>query len=635
MHNAIIGTAGHVDHGKTSLIRALTGIDTDRLKEEKRRGITIELGFAYLTLPNMEKVGIIDVPGHEKFIRNMLTGAGSMDLAIMVIAADEGFMPQTREHLAILSMLGIKRGLIALTKADAVEPDWLEMVILDIEDEIAGTFLQNCQIIPVSAHTGFGMDALKRHLFNMLAESRQKPRHAPARMPIDRVFSMDGFGTVITGTLIEGELRVGDDIVLYPTEKTGKIRRLQIHGEQVEAAPPGSRVAANISGIRIADAGKGDVLAAGGSLENSDILHVRLDIQPDAGREIANNSRLHLHHGSRELLCRVNLLNKPLLTPGESGYAQLILESPLAAKPGDPFVVRFYSPLETIGGGIILDPIAKKLSRKDTSGLENLQILDTGNFSERIAIFVKIHSKNIPRKAWIHRVLFSENPDFDIEIAGLIKSEIIYQIADRLVHMEYIDNIGKLSQKILISFHNTNPFMQGIQKSELRSRLLPNAEQVIADSILDLLVKKSFICISDNFVAHKNFTIKMDANQQKFFDDILTMYLAEGLTPTATDEIAAKFKERRLFTQGHKMLCDQGKLVALDSQICLHIDQFDNAKQAFVELAKANSEITLAQFRDKLGISRKYALAILEYFDKKGISKKIGDQRTCLILGGE
>ena len=302
----IIGTAGHVDHGKTSLIKALTGMDTDRLQEEKKRGITIELGFANMDSP-FGKVGIIDVPGHEKFIKNMLAGAGSIDVALLVIAADEGIMPQTREHLDILSMLKINCGVIALNKADLVEDEWLEMVMLEIEEKIQGSFLENAKIIPVSAHSGAGVYELRQHIFELLKDAAP-PLKGDFRLPIDRVFTMDGFGTVVTGTLLEGNLNEGDDITIYPSERVTKARFIQVFGASATSASPGQRVAVNLAQIKNEDITRGDVLACSNSIENSHLLDVRLDILPDADRDVLNNSRVHLYHGTRDLLCRISML---------------------------------------------------------------------------------------------------------------------------------------------------------------------------------------------------------------------------------------------------------------------------------------------------------------------------------------
>ena len=379
MENSIIGTAGHVDHGKTLLIQALTGIDTDRLQEEKRRGITIELGFAYLDFPNGQRVGIIDVPGHEKFIRNMLAGAGGVDFALLVVAADEGFMPQTVEHLDILCLLGLQDGLVVITKMDMVDAEMLAMVQADVEAHVRGTFLEGKPILPVSALTGAGIPQLRTLLQERLQQAPVKNLRNPFRLPVDRVFSVDGFGTVVTGTLVEGQIAENDEAQLYPSGLVAKVRNLQVHGQTVPQARAGQRVAVNLAGLKKSDIRRGDTLAYAGSLENSWMLDVRLQALADSSRQILNHSQVHLYHGARVLLAKVVLLDRDQLAPGESAYAQLRLQEPLAARTGDRFVIRFYSPLETIGGGIVLDPNPPRHKRHDAAVLAALQVREAGS----------------------------------------------------------------------------------------------------------------------------------------------------------------------------------------------------------------------------------------------------------------
>jgi len=628
MNNAIIGTAGHVDHGKTSLIKALTGIDTDRLKEEKKRGITIELGFANLTMPTGEKVGIVDVPGHEKFIKNMLAGAGSIDVALLVIAADEGIMPQTREHLDILSMLKINRGVIALSKADLVEDEWLEMVAMEIEEEFAGSFLENAQIIPVSAATGAGVDELRQHIFELLASSPKKYEGAFFRLPIDRVFTMEGFGTVVTGTLVEGQLNEGDDITIFPQMKTTKARFIQVFGEQAAFAKPGQRVAVNLAGIKNEDIARGDVLAPCNSMENTYVLDVRLDILSSINREILNNTRVHLYHGTRDLLCRISLISgksgRSVLKPGESGYAQLHLAEPLAAKCGDPFVIRFYSPLETIGGGVILDPRPKKV-RNNEESLRRLGIKDKGNVAEKIAIFVLER----PFMDMSYEWSFDE---FDNQLAGLIENKTILavgQMGQKLVHRDFITKQGKRIQDLLLAYHKKNPLHKGMPISELRTQIFAPDEQPYADYIIGFCCDFGCIYKQEDKVAHKDFSVKVNESQQKMHDSILKIFHDGGFSPSDVDEIEAAYvKDKKIFTQVLEDMVAGGSLIMLTPKIFMHNAFFENAKAIFTEEVTKNGEITLAQFRDKLETSRKYAVALLEYFDKKKISKKVGDVRV-------
>ena len=353
MKHVIIGTAGHVDHGKTALVKALTGIDTDRLEEEKRRGITIELGFAYLDFEDGTRAGLVDVPGHEKFIRNMLAGAGGIDLAMLIVSADEGVMPQTAEHLNILSLLGIKSGVVVLTKTDLVEDDWLDLVKSDVARFVKGTFLEGAPVVPVSAFTGAGLDILKRELRALLGAVGEKNVRVPFRLPVDRIFPVEGFGTIVTGTLVEGVVSVGDEAELLPSGLRAAVRSIQVHGEASASAGAGQRVALNLAGVRKSDLAKGDAVAKPGSLRCAGTLDVRLELLKDAARTVKNGAPLHLYHGTRAVLCKTTLLDADELQPGRWCYARLRLPEPLPCKTGDRFVVRFYSPLETIGGGVI------------------------------------------------------------------------------------------------------------------------------------------------------------------------------------------------------------------------------------------------------------------------------------------
>ena len=379
MKHVIIGTAGHVDHGKTLLIKALTGIDTDRLVEEKKRGITIELGFAQQDWPDGTQAGIVDVPGHERFIRNMLAGAGGVDLAMLVIAADDGVMPQTVEHLNILTLLGIKDGLIVITKADTVDPEWLEMMREEIREKTEGSFLEGKPIVAVSAYTGQGIPELKEMLRRLVREAEEKSLRIPFRLPIDRVFSVEGFGTVVTGTLIEGAVNEGDLAELIPSGAQTRIRNLQVHGKNVETAYAGQRVAINLAGLKKEDIQRGNSVAKPGSVRVSRMLDVRLQNLRDSGRIIKNDSQVHLFHGAAELLAKVVLFGQDELKPGESCYAQLRLTETIATKNGDRFVIRFFSPLETIGGGVILDDQPRRHKRSDPNIQRILQLKETGS----------------------------------------------------------------------------------------------------------------------------------------------------------------------------------------------------------------------------------------------------------------
>ena len=386
MKHVIIGTAGHVDHGKTCLIKALTGIDTDRLKEEKKRGITIELGFAYLDLENGQRVGIVDVPGHEKFVRNMLAGAGGMDLCMLVVAADEGIMPQTVEHLDILSILGIKNGVIVITKTDLVEPEFVELVAEDVKELVQGTFLENAPIVPVSVYKEQGLDKLKQILQEQCAALPERGDAGHFRLPIDRVFTLKGFGTIVTGTLMEGKLKKDQNIVLYPENVPVKVRSLQVHSKDAETALAGQRVAVNVPDRKKEEILRGDVLATADSLYPTMMVDVKLEVLKHTDRVIKHGSRVHIYHGTKELLGKVALMNQDEVKAGECAYAQLRLEEKTVLRKGDHFVLRFYSPVETIGGGVVLDACPKKHRKNDKSAYYTFETKEHGTESERIEL---------------------------------------------------------------------------------------------------------------------------------------------------------------------------------------------------------------------------------------------------------
>jgi len=636
--HSIIGTAGHVDHGKTSLIRALTGIETDRLKEEKKRGITIELGFAHLALPNGGRAGIIDVPGHEKFIRNMLSGAGTIDVALLVIAADEGLMPQTREHLDILSLLGIKGGVIALTKADLVDKDWLEMVVDDIKDELKKNyaFFADAQIIPVSAVSGLGITELKNCLYDLLSAAPQKELHIPFRMPVDRVFTADGFGTVVTGTLIEGELPAGADVTIFPSGKTAKVRSLQNHTEKVHSIYAGQRAAVNLSGISHAEIQKGDCLAAACSMANYTKLDVRLDMLKNTKRKLKNGSRLHLHHGTQDILCKLILTEKTALKAGESAYAQLQLSKHLAAKPQDRFVLRFYSPVETVGGGVILD-LWDNSGRINNSPeyAEGQKIKDTGNFDERIAKVVLDRSRLFPFINDIKYRLFNNSPLFDAAVNKLIKNKILQTIdglqGERVIHTDFLKATGLHCQKILSDYHKKNPLQPGIPRAELWQPLLSNTDSALADKVLILLENAKLIKSVNGRVSHPDFSAVKNEKHSLISNAVTKLLLDSGFATPSLDEVAALYaKDKKIFKDAFDALVADGLVIMLTPQIIIHKNYYLTALDIFKKLAK-KAAVTLAEFRDTLQTSRKYAMAILEDFDLKKITVKTGDARILIV----
>ncbi len=626
MKNIIIGTAGHVDHGKTALIKALTGIETDRIKEEKKRGITIELGFAYLDLPDGEKAGIIDVPGHEKFVKNMLAGAGGIDLALLVVAADEGFMPQTREHLGILSLLNISEGIIVVTKKDMVDEDWLEIVCDEVRQEVQGTFLENAQIIPVSSYTGEGIEQLRQAIFTMIDQKTQiKNLDVPFRIPVDRIFSVEGFGTVITGTLIEGTMKVGDPVTVYPSRIESRIRNLQVHSQDVQEAYAGQRVAVNLAGLKKTDLNKGDVIAVPDSMHTTMMIDIHLTVLKDCDREIRNATRLHLYHGARDILCKIVLLDRDSVGAGESCYAQLRLEEEIAVKTGDRFVLRFYSPVETIGGGVILDSNPFKHKRNDATVLESLKLKEGGSDREKISAALRDYSARFETLDFLQIQTGIPKEQFEQQINKLIKDKVAFRVSDNVViHTDYLNRLKDSAVKLLESYHKENPLREGMKKDEFRNKLIKYEDISVVDKITDSLVNRKVLKYVNNCVALADFEVQQDNNQQ----EIENAFLQGGFSPESPDQIAARFPKVKNFKQVLESLVNTGKLVRVEEKILLHADYYNKALTLAKEHVDQNGQITLAEMRDLMGASRKFAVAVLEYWDKRGITKKVGDART-------
>ena len=474
MKNVIVGTAGHVDHGKTCLIKALTGTDTDRLKEEKKRGITIELGFTNMPVEGDMKVGIIDVPGHEKFVKNMLAGIGGIDLVLLVIALDEGVMPQTMEHFEVLKMLNIPKGIVVLTKADMVDEDWAELVKSDVEDLVSGTFLEGAPMIEVSSYTGMNSDKLKQMIVDMVEDTEERINDpALFRLPIDRVFTMTGFGTVITGTLLEGSVKVGDEIILYPKGLPVKIRGIQVHGEAVDEAFAGQRTAINLLNVKKEEIDRGDVLAREGCMELSTFEDVNIKLFESTDRVLKNNYRVHINFGSAQVLTKVILLDKDSIKAGESGYAQLRFDESVAMKKGDKFIVRFYSPVETFGGGVVLEAEARKHKRNVEGVLKNLSIKEKGTLEEVLEVMILEESLYFPNTQKLATKIGRNKEEVADICNTLVEAGKVYQLADGgWYHQDLWKRVSDYTTEVLSEYHEVNPISPGISKEEFKSRLI-------------------------------------------------------------------------------------------------------------------------------------------------------------------
>ncbi len=635
MKNIIVGTAGHVDHGKTLLIKALTGTDTDRLKEEKSRGITIELGFTNMPNDRDLNIGIIDVPGHERFVKNMLAGIGSIDIALLVVSGEEGVMPQTKEHFQIIKMLNIKTGIVVITKADLFDAEWLEIVKDDVETLVKGSFLEGAKIIEVSSYTGQNIEYLKEEICEEANKlTNRKEDSQLLRIPIDRVFSVSGFGTIITGTLIEGSCKVGEEIQIYPEGKIGKIRNIQVHGMDVDEAVAGQRTAINLANVKKEEISRGCIIAAKDSLSNTRMIDVKISMFDKTNRVLTNGSRLHLYYGSAEVLCKAVLLDKEILAEGEEGFVQLRLEEEIAVKMGDRFIISFYSPVETIGGGIILDANPKKHKRFEESAISALSIKEAGDDKTLFAQIVMEESNNLIPFTQILFKMGKSKEELRSEIEELVTSEIILEPMEGVfIHKEYLDEISRKSDLILGKYHEKNPISKGMQKEEYRRRLSKNislGNEKGIDRIISLLKEKNVIKEDSTEISSYNFEVIYTEDQEKIKIQLLETYRQANVSFPETEEVIQGYEDKNLARQILEDLSRNGDLVKVTSQQFICAKAWEYCLSTLKEHLAQNPTITLGEFRDAIGASRKYAVIILEAFDDKKITTMQGDARIAL-----
>ena len=630
MKHIIIGPAGHVDHGKTALVKALTGVDTDRLAEEKRRGLTIELGFARLDFPDGSCAGVVDVPGHEKFIKNMLAGAGGIDLAMLVVAADEGVMPQTVEHLDILSLLGVRSGLVVLTKCDLVGDDWRALVRADVAARTEGTFLAGCPVVEVSSVTGQGIADLRRSLYALARQTEEKNIRAPFRLPIDRVFSVDGFGTVVTGTVIEGAVRLGDEVELAPSGVCARVRGLQVHGQRVDAAYAGQRAALNLADLKREEIRRGDAAVKRGSVRPTLLLDVRLRCLRDAARGIENGSRVHLCHGASVQLARVVLLDADRLAPGESGLAQLRLTEPIAAKKGDRFVLRFYSPLETIGGGVVLDDAPLRHKRGDAAVLRALAVRESGSAAERALQGLAEFGAALPTAPALAARLGETEEALAPTLSELLAAgRIAEPLAGRYIASAALDALWARAEALLTEYHAKNPLHAGIRAAELRQKLFGTADRAAADALLALLEGEGKLRRSGERWALADFAVRLTGRQLALRTALLERAPAAPVALETTADILSRFppKDRAEARQVFESLTTDGEFVPVTQGVYLRRAGYEAVRAAVLAHFAAYETLTLAQLRDALGISRDRALVILEFLDRAHITRREGDLR--------
>jgi selenocysteine-specific elongation factor len=633
MRHLIIGTAGHIDHGKTTLVKALTGTDTDRLKEEKERGISIELGFASLVLPDGTQAGIVDVPGHERFVKTMLAGVGGIDLVVLVIAADEGVMPQTREHLHICELLEVHRGLVALTKSDLVEAEWLEMVQADVGEFLKGTFLDGCPVVSCSATTGQGLPALLEAIAVQARAAEPRRTQGILRLPVDRVFTIRGFGTVVTGTLWSGTLNVGEEIAILPKGLRSRVRRLQVHGHTVEQAEAGQRTAVNVPELEVSDIERGDLLCRPDTLRASSSFEATIALLADAPRPLKNRTRVRFHLGTSELLARAVLLDREELPAGERGYVHWRLESPGAALPGDRYVIRSYSPAVTIGGGSILDPNPPQARRSRGKLVEHLRILEQGQPAARMerhllaAGFMPMTLEELRARCDLDP---SAGADALKELAdgGQIirtgnKEGAGFLHADRVRFLEE-ETLGRLAE-----FHRREPLKDGLAKEELRSKLPDQLPPAVFAWMLTRLTAAGKTAVERDKVRLAAHRPTLSAADEEVKVAIESAFRSAAFQPPTVEAVLAGLKvESRAAQAVFRRLVDDGTLVKVGEGLFMHRESHEGMRGRILEHFKTRPNIDVGAMKELFGVSRKYAIPFLEHLDSLRVTRREGDVRV-------
>lgn len=625
-----MGTAGHIDHGKTSLVRALTGVDCDRLSEEKERGITIELGFAFLDFADGSRLSIVDVPGHEKFVKNMVAGAAGIDFVVLVIAADEGIMPQTREHLEICTLLGVKKGIIALTKMDMVDAEWAEMVQEEVGQYFSGTFLEEAPVIPVSSRTGAGMDELKAALGELKDSFGPKKRTDLARLPVDRVFTIKGHGTVVTGTLVSGFFKLGEEVRLYPSAVAAKIRGLQSHSESVEDAPAGRRTAVNLQGVEVREVSKGNILARPDTLFPETVWEIELTLLQSSPIALKHRREVHFHHGSNEVMARIYLLDRDELAPGETAICQVRFTSPLAAVYGDRFVIRSFSPLRTIGGGSVVSPLGHNIKRhsdavdevkgladSDPSALAVRQLELAGvsglNFAE-LMVVTNADTKSLDK---VMNDLSGRQQAvlFDKDERRYASGTMVAELCDDLLQW-------------LSEFHAENSMKPGVGRGELASLWGRNFPAKLFHMVLERSLKSGKVVSELDVLRLDKHKVSLASDTALVRENVLDAYEKGGIRPPNVKDVlepmGVDFKQA---APVFRMLVEERLLTKINENIYYHTPAIDGIRDGIIRYFDDHEEMTPQDFKAVADLSRKYSIPVLEYFDKQKLTVRVGDAR--------
>ncbi|HYW89536.1 MAG TPA: selenocysteine-specific translation elongation factor [Chloroflexota bacterium] len=625
----VIGTAGHVDHGKSTLIQALTGIDPDRLQEEKERGMTIDLGFDWLTLPSGYEVSIVDVPGHERFIHNMLAGVGGIDIALLVVAADEGVMPQTREHVAILDLLGISQAVVALTKRDLVDDEWLELVVADVEEFLGRTSLAGARIVPCSAKTRAGLDVLLEVMQELLARERSRPNTGRPRLPIDRVFTVAGFGTVVTGTLIDGELRVGEDVEVQPGGLHARVRGLQSHKKKLEMVPAGTRTAVNLGGVAVEDLRRGQVLSAPHSLRPTRAVDAQLRLIADA-RPIRHNTEVSFHTGAAETLARISLLDRDELQPGQEAWVQLRLQDEVALVRGDLFILRLPSPSMTVGGGRVVEPHARRHRRRQAAVLQQLAVLARGTPDEILLEQLRSREptdvESLTRRSGLPAAVARA------ALVQLVQQQSALVLDHANGHLDgrsyVVSAVGwqALTERVsalLDGFHRGYPLRRGLPKEELRTRL--GADPRLFVRVLERLKAQGTATEDGPFVRLSTHSVTFTPEQERQAAQVLDVLREAGIAPPDREDLQTSL---RVSPELLDALVARGVLVEVAAGLLYDAETLSAIVARIRADIERNGPRTVAQIRDLLDASRKYVLAIVGYTDEHKITRRVGDNRV-------
>ena len=637
MREIVLGTAGHVDHGKTSLIRALTGIETDRLKEEIKRGITIELGFAYLDLPCGHRLGIVDVPGHEKFVKNMVAGVMGMDLVAFIVAADEGIMPQTREHFEICRLLGVKEGIIVITKKDMVEAEWLDLVEEEVRDFCVGSFLEDAPLVRVSSITGEGIPELKEELDRFVKRQELKEVHGPFRLPVDRIFAMKGFGAVITGTSISGRVTIGEELRFYPSELIAKVRGLQVHSQSVEEVEAGHRTAINLQGVDTVLVERGMVAATPGCLQAGYMLDCEFLYLAANEKPLKHRTRVRVHLGTAEVMGRISLLEQDELLPGHEAAVQLLFEEPVAVWPSDRYVVRSYSPATTIGGGRVLGNLPPRKRKRATDqdrslNAEVFHVLEQGTVEEQILLFLEESQTGGLTADELAIRIGTFGKQLKKVMNGPLSTRkivVVDSAAQRYLAKTVSDGVEETLLANLAAFHRDNPLQSGLSKEELRSGLGKRVEQKVFQFCLGELLKKELVVQEESEVRLTTHRVALQADEKALQRDLEEWYRQKGLATATIRESGEHFADlpEAMVKEVLALLLRQGKLVKISESLYYHVDTINALAQDLIAFISREGEIDAPRFKELTGLTRKFSIPLLEYFDKIKLTIRVGDTR--------